>query len=465
MSVQTEKNLPEQLKATWLKALSAMQLKNYGYTIQLLQSVMKAAPEFLGARQLARKAAIARASSKKGLLSGLSTSSFSAMKIGSTLKKDPAAALEAIEKILETEPFSAPANHLLYEAAVALKMTDTAIFALETIIQGAPKDTKTMHELAAYLITVEQSSRSVDIYNKILEITPSDLAAIKGSKDASARASMQKGGWEKENTTYRDLIRDKEQAISLEQKGRVVRSEEMIDQQLAELHQQVEAQPQNVDISRKIAELYEQKEDFGSAIQWFEYAFQLGGGADLALTRKAADLRLRQYDDSIKQWEAYIASGIEDPDLANAITQLAEIKQQRDEVRLQEAKNRVDRNPTDLQFRYELGEIFLSLGMTQEAIPELQKARQNPNVRTRAMNLLGRCYDAKGMYDMAAKILSDAAGELLSMDSTKKEIIYSLGLVYEKMGEKEKSIESMKLIYEVDYDYKDVAPRVEGAYE
>ena len=210
---------------------------------------------------------------------------------------------------------------------------------------------------------------------------------------------------------------------------------------------------------------YEQKEDFGSAIQWFEYAFQLGGGADLALTRKAADLRLRQYDDSIKQWEAYIASGIEDPELASAVAQLTEIKQQRDEVRLQEAKTRVDRNPTDLQFRYELGEIFLSLGMTQEAIPELQKARQNPNVRTRAMNLLGRCYDAKGMYDMAAKILSDAAGELLSMDSTKKEIIYSLGLVYEKMGEKEKSIESMKLIYEVDYDYKDVAPRVEGAYE
>jgi hypothetical protein len=32
------------------------------------------------------------------------------------------------------------------------------------------------------------------------------------------------------------------------------------------------------------------------------------------------------------------------------------------------------------------------------------------------------------------------------------------------MGEPAKSIECMKQIYEVDYGYRDVAPRVEGSY-
>ncbi len=50
------------------------------------------------------------------------------------------------------------------------------------------------------------------------------------------------------------------------------------------------------------------------------------------------------------------------------------------------------------------------------------------------------------------------------MDTTKKDIVYNLGLVYEKMGQKEKSIECMKQIYEIDYGYKDVADRVEGSY-
>ena len=41
MAVKTEKDLPEFHRANWLKAMSAMQLKNYGYTIQLLQTILK----------------------------------------------------------------------------------------------------------------------------------------------------------------------------------------------------------------------------------------------------------------------------------------------------------------------------------------------------------------------------------------------------------------------------------------
>jgi hypothetical protein len=51
------------------------------------------------------------------------------------------------------------------------------------------------------------------------------------------------------------------------------------------------------------------------------------------------------------------------------------------------------------------------------------------------------------------------------MDATKKEIVYNLGLVYEKMGDKGKAIECMKKIYEADYGFKDVAERVESSYQ
>jgi hypothetical protein len=47
----------------------------------------------------------------------------------------------------------------------------------------------------------------------------------------------------------------------------------------------------------------------------------------------------------------------------------------------------------------------------------------------------------------------------------KKEIVYNLGLVYERMGEGEKSLTCMKQIYEADYGYKDVARRVESSYQ
>jgi hypothetical protein len=61
--------------------------------------------------------------------------------------------------------------------------------------------------------------------------------------------------------------------------------------------------------------------------------------------------------------------------------------------------------------------------------------------------------------------LEEGAREITSMDAMKKEIVYNLGLVYEQMGETEKSIGAMKQIYEADYGYRDVAERVERSYE
>jgi Flp pilus assembly protein TadD len=125
----------------------------------------------------------------------------------------------------------------------------------------------------------------------------------------------------------------------------------------------------------------------------------------------------------------------------------------------------VERNPTDLQLRFELGEHLLQAERFREAVPELQRARQNPNARIKAINLLGVCYRELGMLDLAAKQFEDAAREMVPMDAIKKEIVYNLGGVYERMGEREKSLQCLKQIYEADYGYKDVAERVERSYQ
>lgn len=446
--------------------MSAMQLRNFGYAVQLLQPLLKANPEFLAGRQLARKAAVAKNAGKKSMLGGFSgaSASFSTMKVQGLVKKDPVAAMDAAEKILENEPHNPQVNQLLREAAMAANLPEVAAFALETIIEGNPKDTKTLHELAKHHMQQGNPQKAVEIYNKISEITPNDLTALKGGKDAAAAASMQKGGWEREETTYRDLIKDKEQAVSLEQQSRVVRSEDMIDQLLAELHAKIEREPGVVDTARKIAELYEQKEDIENATNWYNYAASLTGNSDQALVRKASDLHLKQFDIAIKAREEFISASPDSEEAAQFKTELESLNVQRAELLLEEAKKRVERNPTDLQYRFELGEILLHLHRYQEAIPELQKARMNPNVRIRSMSFLGQCFTARSMFDLAAKTLSDAAAELSVMDTVKKDVVYNLGLVYEKMGDKEKSIACMKQIYEVDYGYRDVAAKVEGSY-
>jgi tetratricopeptide (TPR) repeat protein len=305
-------------------------------------------------------------------------------------------------------------------------------------------------------------TRAVDLYNRILAINPNDLAAIKGSKDASAAQSVQKGGWEVADS-YRDLIKDKEQAVSLEQQSRVVKSEEMIDNLIAELSAAVQTEP-SVDKSRRVAELYEQKEDIDQALEWYRYVLDLSGGADPSIARKISDLHLRQIDVAYKAREEYLAAAPEDPEAPRYREEMEELKKQRASFILTEARDRVDRNPTDLLAHYELGIALMDAGEPQEAIGHLQRARSNPSVRIKAMGKLGQCYVLRNMNDLAAKTLSDAVGELTAMDAVKKDLLYILGTVYDSMGEKEKSIDCFKQIYEVDYGYRDVAHRVESSY-
>jgi tetratricopeptide (TPR) repeat protein len=464
MAVKTEKELSEQLRSHWLKAVAAIELRNFDYAISLLQGILRQEPEFLTGRQLLRRAEETKhKASKKGLF-GVSTAALSVMKAQRELKKDPKRAVEMIEKVLEDEPYNRQANLVLKEAAVAAGWPEIGVFALRTVLEGKPNDTKILHELGRLHHEMGESDQEVEVYNKLSEIDPKDAEAPRLGKDAAARASMKTGGWTQAES-YRDLIRDKEAAVSLEQQSRMALTGESLEQQIEETYVRHQAEPQSVDHARRLGVLYEQKEDTENAIAWYQYAADLTKGSDASLSRKTADLQQSQSDLEIAALEKFLAShGPEEPDYAARSEALALAKKQRAELSIDDARKRSERNPTDLQLRFGLGETLFEAGRPREALPELQRARQNPNARLKSMNLLGRCYRELGMLDLAAKQLEEAAKEITAMDAMKKEIVYNLGLVYEQMGESEKSIAALKQIYEADYGYRDVAERVENSY-
>jgi len=465
MAVKTEKELSEAQRAHWLKAVAAIELRNFGYAISLLQAILKQEPEFLTGRQLLRRSEVTKLRTAKKSFFNISTAAIAVMKAQREIKKDPKRAVEMIEKVLEDEPYNRQANLVLKEAAVQAGWPEVGVFALQTLLEENPRDTKVLRELGLLYHDIGQSDAEVEVYNKITAIDPLDAEALRRGKDASARASMTTGGWTQAES-YRDLIKDKEVAVSLEQQGRMKLAGGSLDQQIAETYERHQAEPQNVDLARRLGALNEEKEDFETALSWYEYATELTGGSDSGLARKVSDLKMRQADREIGMHQEYLETHPADDAAAEETRrQLDAAKGKRAELVIGEARKRVERNPTDLQLRFELGEELMNVGQFREALPELQRARQHPNARLKAMNLLGRCYHELAMLDLAMKQFEEASKEIVTMDAMKKEILYNLGLVYEQMGEREKAIGCMKQIYEADYGFKDVARRVESSYQ
>ncbi|MDQ3546479.1 MAG: tetratricopeptide repeat protein [Verrucomicrobiota bacterium] len=464
MAVKNERDLSDQQRGYWLKAVAAIELRNFGYAIELLQNLLKQVPEFLTGRQMLRRAEVTRAKTEKKGFFNISTAPLAVMKAQRELKKDPVKTIEQVEKILEMGPYNLQANMLLKDAAVAARFPEVAVFALETLLENDPRDLKVLHELGRLYHQYDQSDKAVEIYNRITEINPVDLEASKLGKDAAAHASMKQGGWN-EAESYRDLIKDKEVAVSLEQQSRIQLTGESLEQQINETYARHEAEPQNIDLAKRLGVLHDQKEDLDGAIAWYQYAVDLTNRSDPGLVRKVTDLKMKKLQRQIREDEQYLAQHGSGAELfAEKTAELEAAKRQCAEILIDDARKRLDRNPTDLQLRYELGEHLTNAGQFRDALPELQRARQNPNARLKAMNLLGRCYRELGMLDLAAKQLHDAAREMTVMDVVKKEIVYNLGLVYEQMGDLGKYIEAMKQIYETDYGYRDVAARVESSY-
>jgi tetratricopeptide (TPR) repeat protein len=465
MAVKTEKELSESQRSHWLKAVAAIELRNFGYAISLLQAILKQEPEFLTGRQLLRRSEVTKLRAAKKGFFNISTAAIAVMKAQREMKKDPKRAVEMIEKVLEEEPYNRQANMLLKEAALLAGWPEVSVFALQTLLEEHPNDVKVLHDLGQLYHEMGQSDAEVETYNRISAINPLDAEALRRGKDASARASMTSGGWTQAES-YRDLIKDKDAAVSLEQQGRMKLAGGSLDQQIAETYAAHQAQPDNVDLARKLGAFNEEKEDFDTALSWYEYAAELTGGSDTGLARKVSDLKMRQADREIRRHQEFLEShdpkesGYED-----ARRELDSAREKRAELVIGEARKRVERNPTDLQLRFELGEQLVTARQFREALPELQRARQHPNARLRAMNLLGRCYQELGMLDLAMKQFEEASREIMSMDAMKKEIVYNLGLVHDQMGNRAKSIECMKQIYEADYGFRDVAQRVESSYQ
>src|SRR5436189_3762017 len=195
MAVKTEKELSEALRALWLKAVAAIELRNFGYAISLLQEILKQEPEFLTGRQLLRRAEVTKTKSAKKSFFNISMTPIALMRAQREIKKDPKRAVEVLEKILEKEPYNRQANLALKDAAIAAGWPEIGVFALRTLLEENSRDVKVLHELGRLYHQLGDSDQEEEIYNQITGINPLDAQALRLGKDASARASITTGGW------------------------------------------------------------------------------------------------------------------------------------------------------------------------------------------------------------------------------------------------------------------------------
>lgn len=440
------------------KALSALERNNYDYAIEMFQQCLALEPNFVQGRKHLRAVQMKRAESQGAFRRAMASakSQPALMKARAILGKNPSEAMALAEQALSEDPKNAQALLLLAEAADAGDFPETTAQTLEHYTKLNPRDVKSAHWLARCYSALSRFDMARDVFERILQANPSDFDAQKGLKDATAHGAMHGGGWD-EAQSFRDIIKDKDEAASLEQQSRVVRAEDMTENLIRESLSKLSADPNNPVIQRELGKLYGQKGDYERSLQYLEKLFASEAGSDPTLEKEITEVRQKRVSDKLaakkQQQQAQ-------PDNVALQQELAALERELDELQLKDALRLVEKYPNDLMYRYDLGVLYMKTDNVQEAIEQFQRSVGQPQRRVSSLNYLGQCFQHLGLHDLAIDQYIRAIEELPMMDGVKKEITYNLGCAYEALGDTEKAIAEFKKIAAIDFSYRDVRTKI-----
>ena len=445
------------------KAVEAAQRENTDYAIALFCQILEKEPGLFECRKQLRAAQFAKAGTAstgffKKMLSGAGSSPQIA-KAKMALNKNPAEAMAVAESVLSGDPNNLMAHRIIADAAAVLDLPKTLVLTLETMAKISPKDKVLVMELAqAISDTRSDATVAEKILNELIRTSPYDGDLLQAQKNLSAHKTMDEGGYgalEGGEGSYRDILKNKDEAVSLEQEKRVQKSEDVVQRLIGEYETRLQMEPDNLKMQRSLAELYTQKNRFDEALVVYARIKATEHGNDASLDRAIADTKVRQMEFGLAQLNPFAPEHAE---------QVAQLSAEKLEFQLAECRQRVEKYPTDLALRFEMGQLFFQAGKISEAIQEFQKAQGNPHKRIAAMSYLAQCFAKRKMFDLAADKLQDAIKEKPAFDEEKKDLIYNLGLVLETMGKKQEAFDQFKIIFKDDGGYRDVTAKVEAYY-
>ncbi len=449
-----ESNLSNDSASLWKKAQDVAHSKNYEFAIKLSRAVLQQHQGFLPARKLLRRCELmlGLGDSKKG---GLSKGKFQSL-----LKKDVDKLFELIEDGLEKHPSSTELATQLHEASISVGFLETAIFALETIRQIDGSQTELLKDLASYYQSIGNLQEASAVYSEISAQDPSDVTSAQLAKDLSAKATMQQGNMSKNSS--KSGMKNQEEYLKDQAANRLAMTQEQMQARVESLLEVYAQDNQNLQVSKDLADIYSQLEDWAQAESFYHWAFHLSQN-DTSLEKLYIETRSKRLESQVEAYEEALDQA-QEADKPALQEQLDALIIEKNQIELADLQSLVEKNPTDLVLRLKLAQVLFNLNHFDEAMPHLQRAENNPNIKMKALLLKGLIFEAKGMLDMAAEQLKAANKGLLSMDDTKKDVLYRLGVIQEKSGLAQESLASFKQIYEVDYNYRDVAQKVESSY-
>lgn len=301
-----------------------------------------------------------------------------------------------------------------------------------------------------------------------VKLDPTDTELINDLKQLTAARAIQQGGYDQTAGTeggFRKNVRDLEKQRELEAAESITGAGGSDERNLEMRRKAYQENP----LSTDNVQLYAQALRKSGDPEQEKLAYQVYMQAWTALK----EYRFKQAAGEIKisrarrQLAAIEARAAQNPADAAARADAEKARRAVLELEIAEYKDRAAAYPTDRSVKFEIGRIMADQGKSEEAMPYLQQAKEEPKLRTAAAHLLGRCFAAETWYTEAVEEYKAALASIDPSQSERElEIRYELMLALIELARAERALQHAKDAAEIcsailrkDIGYRDIRNR------
>jgi len=218
------------------------------------------------------------------------------------------------------------------------------------------------------------------------------------------------------------------------------------------LRQKIRKEPDALPNYFELAQLYISAENYKRATEVLGEAMKVSHD-DADVRERYEDARLRYLRQRLIQAEKKAKASSTEADAHEA----KKIRYELAHGELENYKFLCERYPTNLTFRYELGERFRAVRDYSEAIKQFQSALSDPRKRGNCLLSLAICFQQIKKYPLAMTHYKQAVDEIPERELvTRKQALYLAGKLALYLKDREHAEKYLTALAQLEYGYKDL---------
>lgn len=367
------------------------------------------------------------------------------------VSKDWLGVITAGLKVLELNPWDTAALADMAQACDQLKFDEAQLVYLKAALDADIKDPEVNRLLGRALGRQGQFDQAIACWMRVQQAKPSDEEARRSIANLTVEKTIHKGGYEEAESSTQVMVDKQQQAERQGRAGGTASPEEQLEKRLKK-------DPANMSLYLELADLHIKEERFEQAVEVLNRGLQASGGAvEMRERLEDAELRRARHQLAIAEKKA------KSEDTAEAKALYQQMWTELNNKELEVYRNRSDRYPNNLGFKFELGLRLQRAKNFQEAIKVLQECRSDPKRKGQVFFYLGVCFESIKQYKLALSNYEQAIEALSEREiDDRKRAIYRAGsLAMDRLKDWEAAEKHLTVLAGMDFSYKDVGERLD----